>query len=81
MNKCASPVSKKLKGQTDLESLDKSSERIVDTDDAKQDAQEDDETVVSHRTPIQGGSFQFEVEITGPNEREHSAGETAYKTH
>ena len=64
-----------------MESFDQGSEGDADADDAKEDPEENDETVVGHRAPVQGGTFEFQVKIAGPNEREHRARERADKSH
>ena len=70
-----------LEGQPDLESLDESSERVVDADDSEENAEEDDEAIVSDGAPIKSGAFEFEVEVAGPDEGAHSAGEAADESH
>lgn len=64
-----------------MESFDQGSEGIIDADDAKQDAEEDDETIVGDSSPIESGAFEFEVKVTGPDEGEHGASEAADKSH
>lgn len=64
-----------------MESLDESSERVVNADDAEEDAEEDDEAVVSDGAPVEGGAFEFEVEVARPDEGEHGAGEAADEAH
>lgn len=68
-------------GETDLEGLHERPEGDGDADDAKEDAQEDDKTIVGHSAPVEGRAFQFQVEITGPDEGEHRAREGADKAH
>ena len=71
----------KLEGQSDCECLDEGAERIVDSDDAEEDAQENDEAVVGYRAPVQGGAFELQVEVARPDEGEHSAREAADEAH
>jgi len=64
-----------------MESLDEGAEGDADAYDAEEHAQEDDETVVGNSAPVKSRSFQLQVEVTGPDEREHSAGETSDQAH
>lgn len=64
-----------------MESLDQRSEGDIDADDAEEDAKEDNEAVVSDSAPIQGGAFQFEMEVARPDEGEHGTSEAADETH
>ena len=64
-----------------MECLDEGPEWDVDADDSEEHAQEDDETVVGDGTPVQGGTFEFQVEVAGPDEGEHGAREAADEAH
>ena len=64
-----------------MESLDEGAEGDGEADDAEEHPQEDDETVVGDGTPVQSRSFQFKMEVAGPDERQHGTRETADQAH
>lgn len=76
-----SPSPCKLEGQADLEGLDECRARVVDAHEAKQAAQEDDKVVVQDGVPVQTVSLELQVEVAGPDEAQHGAGERADEAH
>lgn len=70
-----------LKRQTDLEGPDELLAGVVDADDAEEDTEEDDEAVVGDLTRLHRVALELEVEVAGPDEGEHGAGERADEAH
>lgn len=70
-----------LKRQADLEGLDEGVARVVDADDAEEHAEEDDEAVEGHGAGLHRVALELEVEVAGPDEGEHGAGEGADEAH
>jgi hypothetical protein len=63
------------------ESVDEGLAGVVDANDAEEQPEEDDEAVVGDGTRLHGVALELEVEVAGPDEGEHSAGEGADEAH
>jgi len=71
----------RLEGQADGEGPDKGRPRVKHANHGKQHPQDNDEVVVVPCSLVHLVALEFDVEVAGPNEGQHGAGEAADEAH